>query len=102
MQDNQGLLLVFGMAVATYLPRLLPMLLLSTDQLPPILKRFFDFLPYAVLTALIFPEILFSTARPVSAAVGGLIAFVLASCGKNLFLVVIGGIGGVFLWELFF
>lgn len=59
MQDSQGLLLVLGMAVVTYLPRLLPMLLLSTDKLPSFLKRFFDFVPYAVLTTLIFPEILF-------------------------------------------
>lgn len=102
MQDSQGLWLVLGMAVVTYLPRLLPMILISTDQLPPFLKRFFDFVPYAVLTTLIFPELLFSTARPASAVAGGLIAFGLAYCGKNLFLVVVGGIGGVFLWELLF
>ncbi|MBA2133362.1 AzlD domain-containing protein [Capillibacterium thermochitinicola] len=102
MQNSQDLLLVLGMAAVTYLPRLLPMLLLSTDKLPPVLKRFFDFVPYAVLTTLIFPEILFSTAQPASAAVGGVIAFSLAYGGKNLFLVVTGGIGGVFLWELLF
>ncbi|HHT06304.1 MAG TPA: AzlD domain-containing protein [Hydrogenispora sp.] len=102
MQDSQGLLLVLGMAVVTYLPRLLPMLLLSTDKLPSFLKRFFDFVPYAVLTTLIFPEILFSTAQPASAIAGGLIAFGLAYCGQNLFFVVVGGIGGVFLWELLF
>ena len=64
MQDSQGLLLVLGMAVVTYLPRLLPMLLLSTDKLPSFLKRFFDFVPYAVLTTLIFPEILFPPLSP--------------------------------------
>ena len=94
MQDSQGLLLVLGMAVVTYLPRLLPMLLLSTDKLPSFLKRFFDFVPYAVLTTLIFPRF-FSTAQPASAIAGGLIAFGLAYCGQNLF-VVVGGLAGGF------
>ncbi|NLM37544.1 MAG: AzlD domain-containing protein [Firmicutes bacterium] len=99
---NSHLLLVLGMAAVTYLPRLLPMLFMSTDRLPPVLKRFFDFVPYAVLTTLIFPEMLFSTAQPASAIAGGLLALLLAARGKSLFLIVAGGIGGVFLWELLF
>lgn len=100
MGNRQDLLLILGMAVVTYLPRLLPMLLLSTDKLPPFFKRFFDFIPYAVLTALIFPEILYSTNHPAAATVGALISFGLAYYRKNLFLVVVGGICGVFLCEL--
>ena len=100
MQDKQGLFLILGMAVVTYLPRVLPMFLFSTEKLPPLIRRFLDFVPYAVLTTLIFPEILFSTANPVSAMVGGLISFLLAYYQNNLFLVVVGGIGAVFLSEL--
>lgn len=100
MQDNQGILLIMGMAVVTYLPRLIPMLLFNPEKLPPFVKRFLGFIPYAVLSALIFPEILASTSSPASALVGGVVALVLAVYEKNLFLVVVGGIVGVFLCEL--
>ncbi|HBR34200.1 MAG TPA: branched-chain amino acid transporter, partial [Firmicutes bacterium] len=51
MQDNQGILLIMGMAVVTYLPRLIPMLLFNPEKLPPFVKRFLGFIPYAVLSA---------------------------------------------------
>lgn len=100
MEDKYGLLLILGMAFVTYLPRLLPMFLFSVEKLPPFLKRFFDFVPYAVLSTLIFPDILSSTAHPGSALAGGLISLLLAYYQNNLFLVVVGGIGAVFLCEL--
>ncbi|HHT49827.1 MAG TPA: AzlD domain-containing protein [Firmicutes bacterium] len=99
---KDGLLLILGMAVVTYLPRLLPMFLFSAEKLPSLIKRFLDFIPYAVLTTLIFPEILSSTAHPGSALAGGFISLLLAYYQNNLFLVVAGGIGAVFLCELLF
>ena len=75
MQDSQGLLLVLGMAVVTYLhvycrcsfcPR--TSCLLSS--------KVFDFVPYAVLTSSDLSRDSFSTAQPASAIAGGLIALV--------------------------
>ncbi|ACL68944.1 AzlD domain-containing protein [Halothermothrix orenii] len=100
MNDNL-LFIVTGMAVVTYLPRLIPMLFFHQLDLPPFLQRFLRFIPYAVLTSLIFPGILFSTGNPVSALAGGLVAVILALYEVNLFLVVIGSICGVFLTGLF-
>jgi len=100
MQVKDGLVLIFGMALVTYLPRFLPLFLFSTEKLPAFGQRFLTFVPYAVLTALIFPEILSSTARPASALAGGLIAFLLAYRRHNLFLVVAGGILAALLCEI--
>lgn len=98
--NKQVLLLIFGMALVTYLPRLLPLVFGLSRALPSWLKRFLSFVPYALLSALIFPEILYSTGSVASAVAGGLVALVLAFYRVNLFLVVIGGIAGVIFIQL--
>lgn len=47
------LLLILGMALVTYLPRMLPILLLSRLRMPPLLLRWLEFVPVAVLSALL-------------------------------------------------
>lgn len=90
------------MAIVTYIPRMMPMILLSSIDLPPFLERFLKFIPYTALSALVFPEILFSTANIESALFGGIIATILAFFNVNLLSIVISGISGVLFWELLF
>jgi len=94
-------LLVLAMAFVTYIPRLVPLLWLRDIKLPPFLKRFLLFTPYAVLASLIFPGILQATTSLTSALAGGVVAATLAFLRVNLMLVVIGGIVGVYLIETF-
>lgn len=94
-------LLVLAMAIVTYIPRLVPLLWLRDVKLPPLLKRFLLFTPYAVLASLIFPGILQATNSLTSALTGGAVAAALALLRANLMLVVIGGIAGVYLVETF-
>ncbi len=96
------LILIVGMALVTYLPRMLPLLLLKEIKLPPFIRRVFEFIPYAVLSALIFPGILSSTGNLNSALLGGVIALYLALVKVNLTLIVLGGIGGAFIWQIIF
>ena len=49
------LTLILGMAAVTYVPRLLPMVLLPGKKLPKRLRRFLSCIPFAVLGALIIP-----------------------------------------------
>jgi branched-subunit amino acid transport protein len=49
------LLLVLGMGIVTYLPRWLPLAFLSRRRLPEGLRQWLDFIPAAVLGALILP-----------------------------------------------
>ena len=97
---NRLIFLIIGMALVTYLPRLLPMLLFSSIELPSFWKRFLSFIPYTALSALLFPEILFSTESIESAIFGGSIAVILAYYNVKLFVVVSSAIGAVLLWEL--
>jgi len=96
------LLLVIGMSAVTYIPRMLPLVLLQNIQLPPFWQRFLSYIPYAAIGALIFPGILNSTASTGSAVAGGIIAVVLAYLKVNLILVVFGAILGALGWQLLF
>lgn len=95
-------LIVAGMAVVTYLPRMAPMVLLKDMKLPGFLKSFFEFIPFAALGALIFPGILTSTGDTGSAVVGCLVSIILALFRLNVMIVVLGGILGVFLTQILF
>lgn len=47
--------LIIGMLLATYLPRLIPFLILSDRPLPEFWRKFLKFIPFTALGALIFP-----------------------------------------------
>ncbi|HEY3315216.1 MAG TPA: AzlD domain-containing protein, partial [Bacillota bacterium] len=49
----QMLALFAGMALVTYLPRMLPLVVLSRFKLPPAVLRWLSFVPVAVLSALL-------------------------------------------------
>ena len=52
------LLLILGMALVTYIPRMAPLMLLSSRNLNPHLMRWLEMVPPAVLAALLAPELL--------------------------------------------
>ena len=92
MPDNYWWI-VIGMALVTFIPRLLPMLLLKDLSLPWWLKEWLSFVPYAALGALIFPGIL--TVIPgkpwVGLAAGG-VAVILALVQKQILIVIAGAV----------
>jgi branched-subunit amino acid transport protein len=51
-------LTILGMALVTYLPRLLPVWLLATRNLPEVVVAWLRYVPASVLAALLFPSIL--------------------------------------------
>ncbi|MEI9477681.1 MAG: AzlD domain-containing protein [Deltaproteobacteria bacterium] len=53
------LLLIFGMAVVTFVPRFLPMVLLSRWTFPEKVKWGLEYIPVAVLSAIVFPILFF-------------------------------------------
>jgi branched-subunit amino acid transport protein len=58
MDENTVLMVILGMAAATYGPRLLPIALLSGRSLPEPVARFLHYIPPAVLSALLAPSLL--------------------------------------------
>ena len=78
--------IIVGMAVVTYIPRLLPGLLFERYQMPEGFKRWLQNIPYAALGALIFPGII-HTEKPLLGIVGGLTAVVLSLLDLHLVIV---------------
>ena len=58
MIKSEYLLLVLGMGLVTYIPRWVPIFFLSRRQLPPWFAEWLDFIPVAILSALVFPELI--------------------------------------------
>lgn len=95
-----------GMALVTYLPRMLPLVVLSRLQLPPLLLRWLSFVPVSVLSALLAKELLISggalalpPAHPhLLAAVP---AFVVAAWSRSLMGTVLAGIVAMAVLRLF-
>jgi len=56
--EAKFLVLIIGMMIVTYLPRLLPLAILTKLDIPPLLIRWLSYIPPAVLAALITPSIL--------------------------------------------
>ena len=97
-----SLIIVIGMALVTYIPRMLPLVVLPGIELPTFIRSFLSFIPIAVLSALIFPGFIDSTGNPFTAVIGLLTAFILAYKKVNLMLVVLGAVTAVFISGLMF
>ncbi|HNR02075.1 MAG TPA: AzlD domain-containing protein [Anaerolineaceae bacterium] len=58
MAETTLLITIIGMALVTYLPRLLPAWLLRGRALPPFIAAWLRYVPAAVLAALLLPSLL--------------------------------------------
>jgi branched-subunit amino acid transport protein len=63
MDQTTIFLTIVGMGVVTYLPRLLPVWVLSQRTLPPLVVAWLRFVPVAVLAALLLPGLVMPEER---------------------------------------
>lgn len=87
MEIKYFLLGLFVMSFVTYLVRAVPFGLLQKKITNRFLCSVLYYIPYAVLAAMTFPAVLTSTASVLSAAVGMLVAVILAYRNRGLVLV---------------
>ena len=83
------------MAVVTYLIRMLPMTLFRRPVRSRFMQGFLTYIPYAVLGAMTFPDVMYSTGDMRTAAVGVVVAVVLAWRGKSLLTVALAACAAV-------
>ena len=88
---------IFVMAGVTYLIRMLPLTLIQKKISNVYIRSFLYYVPYACLTAMTFPAILYATASPVSAFAGLAIFFSMKE--KSLVTVACFSCIGVFITE---
>ncbi len=86
------LIAVLLMALVTYIPRVLPISIFRKEIKSKYIKSFLQYVPYAVLGALTFPDIINSTGNYKTALFGTVVSLILAYMGKSLVLVALGAI----------
>jgi branched-subunit amino acid transport protein len=89
------------MAIFTYFTRVLPIVVFRNEIKSKYIKSFLRYVPFAVLGALTFPDILYSTGNIITAICGTLVALILAYREKSLVVVAIGAILTVYITGLF-
>ena len=81
------LLLVFVMALVTYLIRMIPFVFFRKRITSRFINSLLYYVPYAVLSAMTFPAIFYATGNVISATVGTVVALI-ASMSKRSLVVV--------------
>ncbi|MBO5200513.1 MAG: AzlD domain-containing protein [Clostridia bacterium] len=72
------------MAGVTYLVRMIPLVLFKEKIKNRFVLSFLYYVPYAVLSAMVFPAIFYASGNVIAAAVGFIVAVVTAFFGKGL------------------
>lgn len=93
------ILIIIGMAVVTYLPRMIPLVSLSGKELHPFIQGVLKNVPYATLGALIIPGILIFHENIWFGIIGAAAAFIIAFLGANVIVVVLGSIAVLTLYS---
>ncbi|MDY4138475.1 MAG: AzlD domain-containing protein [Eubacteriales bacterium] len=78
------------MAGVTYLIRMLPLTVFRREIRSVFIKSFLHYVPYAVLGAMTFPDVLYSTGSLWTALAGLIVAVIMAWRGRSLLTVAIG------------
>ena len=100
MELKTFFLYLLVMSGSTYLIRAIPFAVINKKIENRFIKSFLYYIPYAVLTAMTFPAILYATDYVVSAAVGFVVALVFAWKGKSLTTVAVAACVAVYLVEM--
>lgn len=93
-------LMVLAMAVTTYLIRLIPMILFKNKIKNRFIRSLLYYIPYAVLSAMTFPFILFGSGHLISAAIGAAVALISAFTKRSLVTTALLASFSVFVAEL--
>ena len=82
-------ILILVMALVTYLIRVIPMVLFRKKITSVFLKSLLFYIPYAVLSAMTFPYILYSTGSIYTALAGTVVAIIASICKRSLIIVAV-------------
>ncbi len=95
--------LIFGMAAVTYVPRLMPFLLLNRLRIPYRVNAFLKVIPVAAIGALIVPGVLTATPELPAAALAGMgFTLVYGLFRGGIIVPVLGAVGVAWLVLAFF
>ena len=87
------IILIIGMGIVTYIPRMLPAVLIEKIKFNKKTEKFLSLIPYTAMAALIFPGVLSVDEGNIAIGlVGAFVAVILSWLKMPIILVVIGAI----------
>lgn len=90
---NKTWLIIIGMMVVTYIPRLLPHYVLDKMNLTENMKRSLGYIPYAALGALVIPDGFTAiTGHPIISTMTLIVALIVGLLKENIFLTVMSSV----------
>ena len=97
LSDMKIWVLIIGMGIVTYVPRMMPLLLFSQKKLPSWLESWLRYIPVGIFSALVFPAIfiknqMFAVSINNIELISSIIVFAIAFKTRSLGLSVIFGI----------
>lgn len=102
MDSSKAAVLILGLAIVTFIPRVIPALLMDRMSFGPKTEKFLRLIPYTALAALIFPGVLsVDSSMPIIGIVGVLVAALLAWRKQPVMVCVPAAIAAVFILYLF-
>lgn len=94
---NKYILLIAGMTLVTYIPRVLPFFFKRDIKEKSFIYRVMKLIPFTTLTALIIPGIFNATDSLVASISGGVMAMILAFYNQKIIWIIVGSILSVIL-----
>ena len=92
---------IIVMALVTYIPRVLPLVLFRKEIKSKFLKSVLFYIPYAVLGALTFPSIFYVTKDTATAAAATIVSVILAYFEQSLVVVAVAAIAVAYICGIF-
>ena len=102
MDSSKAAVLILGLAIVTFIPRVIPAVLMDKMSFGPKTEKFLRLIPYTAMAALIFPGVLsVDSSKPIVGIVGVLAAALLAWRKRPVMVCVLAAIAVVFVMYLF-
>ncbi len=86
---SKMIILILIMALITYLIRMLPLVFFRKKITSTLIKSILYYMPYAVLSAMTFPYIFYSTGNVYTALAGTAVALIASVCKRSLIIVAV-------------
>ena len=99
MSEQNFIYAVFVMCGVMVAVKVIPILFCKEKIKNTFIKSFLEYIPFAVLTSMIIPEIFHSTSSVISAVIGFIAAIILAYVGQSLVVVALSTTFIVFIAE---
>ena len=100
MEAGEFFIYLAVMALVTYLVRAVPLVLCRGKIENTFIKSFLAYVPYAVLGAMTFPAIIYSTEEMIPALAGTVVGLIMAFRRKSLLFVAVSACVAVFVTKL--